>query len=80
MKAKTSFHSFRHNFRDALRDARIERELAYALGGWASDSPEDNSLTAENYGGGYKMATLYDAVASVRYHGLKLDHLKGQQI
>ncbi|RYD75307.1 MAG: site-specific integrase, partial [Verrucomicrobiaceae bacterium] len=30
---KTCFHSFRHNFRDALREARIERDIALALGG-----------------------------------------------
>ena len=31
---KNCFHSFRHNFRDALREAGIEREVVQALGGW----------------------------------------------
>src|SRR5690606_27511640 len=35
---KTCFHSFRHCYRDALREARIPHEIALALGGWASAS------------------------------------------
>lgn len=30
------FHSFRHGFRDACRDADIPEEIAHALGGWAA--------------------------------------------
>ena len=32
----TSYHSFRHTFRDALRHARVDREFALALGGWGN--------------------------------------------
>lgn len=35
-REKTCFHSFRHCYRDALRESRIEHELALALGGWSS--------------------------------------------
>ena len=31
---RTCFHSFRHGFRDALREAGVERDIALALGGW----------------------------------------------
>jgi integrase len=33
---KTSFHSFRHCYRDALREADISTERVRALGGWTS--------------------------------------------
>lgn len=32
-KPRTCFHSFRHCFRDALRAARVDRDIAHALGG-----------------------------------------------
>ncbi|WP_414474286.1 tyrosine-type recombinase/integrase [Microvirga sp. M2] len=72
---RTSFHSFRHNFRDALREARVEKEVAYALGGWAGDGPDDGSATAENYGRGFSIATLEEAVAKVNYPDLNLGYL-----
>ncbi len=31
-----TFHSFRHTWRDALREARVPEEVAQVLGGWAS--------------------------------------------
>ena len=74
-RPKTSFHSFRHNFRDGMREAKIDKDIAYALGGWASDSPDDNAITAENYGRGYKIKTFYEAVASINYPTLNLAHL-----
>ncbi len=72
---RTSFHSFRHCFRDGLREAQIPREIAYAIGGWSSDSPGEAAETAENYGRGYRPATLLEAVAKVRYPDLNLAHL-----
>jgi integrase len=33
-RSRTSFHSFRHNFRDELRAARIDHDIALLLGGW----------------------------------------------
>src|SRR5437762_10068513 len=49
----TSFHSFRHCFRDALREADISREIVQALGGCAV------SKNAEaNYGSGHRVCTL----------------------
>jgi integrase len=33
---KTCFHRFRHGFRDALREARLDRDIALALSGWTA--------------------------------------------
>ncbi|MDP3174907.1 MAG: tyrosine-type recombinase/integrase [Phenylobacterium sp.] len=74
-RPKTCFHSFRHCFRDALREARIDHDVALALGGWASASGKDGSDVAAAYGRGYRIATLADAIAKVSYPGLDLAHL-----
>ncbi len=71
--AKTSFHSFRHNFRDALREAGVSRDAVLALGGWAG-----NGGTEEIYGGGLKASTLAREIAKVKYPGLELDHLEAK--
>ena len=52
-RPKTCFHSFRHCYRDALREARIEHEVALALGGWSSGNGGDGGDVAANYGRGY---------------------------
>jgi integrase len=67
--AKTSFHSFRHTFRDALREADISPGQVQALGGWASGKTEDN------YGSGYRAATLQESIVKVSYPELDLTHL-----
>ncbi len=74
-RPKTCFHSFRHCYRDALREARIDHEIALALGGWASGSGKDGSETAAAYGRGYRMETLKVAIEKVAYPGLDLGHL-----
>jgi integrase len=51
---RTSFHSFRHSYRDALREAGISPERVRALGGWAGGS----GGAEEIYGGGFKASTL----------------------
>ena len=70
-KRKTSFHSFRHCFRDALREADVSRDAVLALGGWAGG-------IEETYGGGLKASTLAREIAKVGYPGLDLDHLHGR--
>jgi integrase len=72
---RTCFHSFRHNFRDALREARVDRELALALGGWAGDNGDMGSESAEFYGRGFRASTLLEAISKVRYPELELGHL-----
>ncbi len=67
-KPKTSFHSFRHNFRDALRESDVKRDSVLALGGWAGG-------IEETYGGGLKATTLAREIAKIRYPGLDLGRL-----
>ncbi len=67
---KTSFHSFRHNFRDALREANVGREPMLALGGWAGQGVAD-----QVYGGGLRPRTLAKEIRKIRYPGLDLTHL-----
>jgi integrase len=71
---KTCFHSFRHGFRDALREARIDRDITLALGGWTSVGA---ASVSDAYGSGYRIATLKEAIDRVRYRGLDLSHLHG---
>ncbi|KMO44300.1 hypothetical protein VQ03_03945 [Methylobacterium tarhaniae] len=66
-----SFHSFRHNYRDALREAEIGLERVRALGGWRRDSDGEEAI----YGKGLKASTLYREIEKVRYVGLDLTHL-----
>jgi uncharacterized protein YjbK len=63
------FHSFRHNYRDALREADISIEKVRALGGWSTGRTEDD------YGKGLRASTLAKAMEAVRYPQLDLSHL-----
>ncbi|WP_186417163.1 DUF6538 domain-containing protein [Bosea sp. CS1GBMeth4] len=67
--ARKNFHSFRHTFRDGLREAEIPQDRVRELGGWSSGSTEDD------YGSGTRPSTLAREIAKVTYPGLKLDHL-----
>lgn len=66
---KKVFHSFRHTYRDALREADISREKVRALGGWTSGNTDDD------YGSGLRAATLAKDIENVRYPELDLSHL-----
>ena len=63
--SKTSFHSFRHNFRDALREADVRDEIAMLLGGW-SDRSNSNSVQMF-YGRGFMMKTILSELNKVHY-------------
>jgi integrase len=67
---KTSFHSFRHCFRDVLRDADMSTERVRALGGWTSKGGAE-----EIYGAGHRASTLAKEIEKVAYLGLDLSHL-----
>ncbi|GAA0659427.1 integrase [Sphingomonas insulae] len=69
----TCFHSFRHNFRDGLREAKIDRDVAFLLGGWTTDGK--GTVVADNYGSGYHPRALAEALNAVRFPVLNLDHL-----
>lgn len=66
---RKNFHSFRHTFRDGLREAEISQERVRELGGWSSGSTEDD------YGSGTRPSTLAQEIAKVRYDGLDLTPL-----
>lgn len=66
---KKVFHSFRHNYRDALREADISIEKVRALGGWSTGNTEDD------YGKGLRASTLATAIEAVGYPNLDLSHL-----
>lgn len=66
---KITFHSFRHSYRDALRRASVSRDVAQALGGWASQGTDDD------YGSGLGAAFLAEYVGRVAFPGLDLRHL-----
>lgn len=72
---RTSFHSFRHNFRDAMRIARVDREIVFSLGGW-TDGTRANVSVGDFYGSGFPVATLYDAIASIDYPCSALNHVR----
>ncbi|NWE54479.1 site-specific integrase [Brevundimonas sp. P7753] len=74
-RPKTCFHSFRHCYRDALREARIEHEVSLALGGWSSGNGNEGGETAAAYGRGYRAQTLYEAMGRIAYPDLDLSHL-----
>ena len=65
-----TFHSFRHSFRDALREAGVSRDAVLALGGWSGGGTE------EIYGSGLRPKTLAREIAKARYPGLDLSHLQ----
>lgn len=64
------FHSFRHTWRTALRNAQVSEELVCRLGGWKQDG-----LHA-HYGENARAATLYQAISKVDYDGLGLSRLR----
>lgn len=69
-KPKATFHSFRHMFRGALREADVSLGRAEALGGWKSQRS-----TEADYGQGVSMAELFKEIQKVKYPGLDLSHL-----
>lgn len=68
-KAKTSFHSFRHGFKDAMHLAGIQDSRQNALLG------HSNNTAAESYGSGIPVKALYEDICHISFPGLDLDHL-----
>lgn len=64
-----SARCFRHNFRDALRNARVPDDVVRILGGWTQRS------IANSYGAGPSIALQSEYIASLNYPGLDLTHL-----
>ena len=65
------FHSFRHNFVDALHDANVTDAIAMQLCGHSDDAAH------WGYGKGSSIARLKEEIEKVRYTGLDLSHATG---
>ncbi|MCK8458700.1 DUF6538 domain-containing protein, partial [Sphingomonas faeni] len=72
-RSRTSFHSFRHNFRDELRAARIDHDIALILGGWTTGS--SRTAVHENYGSGYRVDALNEAVGKLSFEQVDVRHI-----
>jgi integrase len=66
---KVGFHSFRHNFRDALRVPGAEEVLVKELGGWSR-----GGSVSDSYGDGARAVVLRPLIDGVTYE-LNLSHL-----
>lgn len=60
------FHSLRHNFEDALRNADVPKEVRDAIQGHS-----ENGVSRE-YGSGYYLKTLNEAVQKITYEDVML--------
>jgi integrase len=63
------FHSLRHNMEDALRNSNIAVDIRNAIQG------HSESGVSREYGSGFYVRTLNDAIQKVSYPGLKINHL-----
>jgi integrase len=66
---KHVFHSLRHNFKDALRNALIAPETQHRLMGHRSGH------VGEQYGSGEIVESESNQIDRIRYSGLDLSHL-----
>ena len=66
------FHSLRHNFKDALRAAKVPEDMNDALLGQGRLSSVGRGYGAKKIVQRFGLEALYQAVASVRYPGVNL--------
>ena len=52
-------HSFRHSFRDRLRNSGVQSEMIDQLGGWSIKS------VGQSYGEGYKLPILWKKIVKI---------------
>lgn len=64
-----TFHSLRHSFRDAMRDAGFPRSVEERLGGWKTSSND----VMDGYGQGHRLETLQEWIGKVSYEGVTID-------
>jgi integrase len=77
-KAKV-FHSFRHNFKDALRMAEVSEEVHDALTGHSSRGEVSREYGTKDMTRRFGWQTLAKAVAKVAYSGLDLSRLRPEK-
>jgi integrase len=68
---RQSFHSFRHNFRDALRAAEIPPDGLKGLGGWSQ-----RGVVSDDYGDAQNPDFLFPFVQRVHFSQLDLNFLR----
>lgn len=68
-KPEATFHSLRHGWRSALRNAGVSDERAKMLGGWARQGQ------SSKYGQAKLVPMLKGEISKVEYPGLDLSHL-----
>ncbi len=61
------FHSFRHTFRDACREAGLDEEISDALMGHSS-----RGKMGRHYGSGFSVRRLHEAISKITYPGLDI--------
>ena len=66
------FHSLRHNFKDALRAAKVPEDLNDALTGHSTRGSVGRSYGAKHIMIRYGMPTLIDATSRIKYAGFAL--------
>jgi len=72
---RATMHSFRHQFRDATRAARLPAETVARLAGWEDgEGPASRQMNHYGRGAGY-LRTLAEDIAKIEYPGLDLSHL-----
>ncbi|MBB5038985.1 integrase [Prosthecobacter dejongeii] len=69
-KTKSTFHCFRHTFRDAALIADIGSEAADRLGRWKTVGG-----TGRLYGNGFPLSVLRDKLALIEFAGVDFSHL-----
>jgi len=70
-----TFHSFRHQFRDATRAARLSVESVARLAGWERGAADQQRQVFEYGRGAELLRMLAEDIAKVGYPGLDLSHL-----
>jgi hypothetical protein len=70
-QCKATFHSFRHQFRDALTEAGVPIPDVERLGGWELM----NHSSERDYGHGPSLKRLRQQIQKVRFPKLDLSHL-----
>ena len=74
-QCRATMHSFRHQFRDATRAARLPVETVARLAGWEDgEGPASRQMNHYGRGAGY-LRTLAEDIAKIEYPGLDLSHL-----
>jgi integrase len=74
-ECEATMHSFRHQFRDATRAARLPAETVALLAGWENgEGPMSRQMSHYGRGPEY-LRILAEDIAKVKYAGLDLQHL-----